>query len=1031
MDPIKVFIQRPVFTSMLILSLVVFGIFAFPRIGVDQFPDVEFPVVTVTVVRPGADPESMERDVADHLEEAINTISGLEVLKSINLDSVTQIIAQFELDKDPDIAAQEVRDKIQTQLSKLPAEIETPIVEKFDIGSAPIMYLGLSGSLPVQELTRIAEDELKPLLQQRQGVGTVDIVGGREREIRVEVDPDRLRGHGLAITDIAAALQAQSIDIPGGRLKEPAFERTVKLSSQAKSVDEIRDLIIPAPTASPVRIRDVANVIDGPEEARSASTFNGESAVALVVRKQSGANTVAVAAGVQESLASLEQSLPEGARIQIITDGSRFIRSSIDSVQHDLLIGGLLAVVIVLVFLRNGRSTLISAVALPISVVGTFAVMKALDFTFNNITMLALTLSIGILIDDAIVVIENIVRHLEEGKSPFEAAYIGTKEIALAVFAVTLSLVAVFIPVAFMEGMIGQFFYQFGITVAVAVSISFAVSLTLTPMLSARLLRMETSPGRVSRAIESFLVGLERWYRRALEVMLNRRGLVVAVSIGVLFLTLFMTRFMRTTFIPPQDMSYFQVTMELPVGTNLDRTRQEAERIVDQIRDIPGVESLYLSAGGGIQEEVHKGEIVVNLHPISQRNYTQEVLKQYLRDNLVRPADMILSVQDFGMVGGGNQQAIQFNLRGSDWDEVIASSEKLAAAMVAHGAFVDVDTTYRTGKPELDVELDRDRAASLGIPAVSLGQTLRAFLGGDKITDYREGGKSYDVRIRLPDHVLADEHQVGALTVRAGNGSLVELRNIAAVTAGEGPTQIDRQARERQITVLADLAEGVGLGDGMAFVSDFAAKELPSTLRTDFDGAGKELGKTAIAFVTALLLGVILVYMVLAAQFESLVDPFTIMMSLPFAVIGALGALIVTNQFMSMFAMIGFIMLMGLVTKNGILLVDFTKQLRRQGKSTREALMEAGPIRLRPILMTTFAMIGGMIPPAIASGDGAETRNGMAIAIIGGLLTSTVLTLGVVPVVYSLLDDAQGKLSRLFRRKGKVRLASEEELSVR
>lgn len=1018
MDPIKVFIRRPVFTSMLILAAVVFGIFAFPRIGVDQFPDVEFPVVTVTVVRAGADPESMENDVADPLEEAINTLSGLEVLKSINVESVTQIVVQFELGKSVDVAAQEVRDRVQSQLMNLPDDIEAPVVEKFDIGSAPIMTLALSGPLPIEELTRIAEDQLKPLLQQQNGVGSVEIVGGREREIRVEVDPARLRSYGLSVTDVVATLQAQHLDVPGGRTNEPSRERTIKLTAQAASVEEIRNLVIPAPLPSPVRLHDVANVIDGPEEERSSAKLDGTPAIALVVRKQSGSNTVTVAEAIKGSLATISERLPNGAKVSIVNDGARFIRSSIEAVQHDLFIGGILAVVIVLFFLRNVASTFISALALPTSVIGTFAVMEALDFTFNNITMLALTLSIGLLIDDAIVVIENVVRHIEEGKSPLAAAYEGTKEIALAVFAVTLSIVAVFIPVAFMEGMVGQFFYQFGVTVAVAVMISFAASLTLTPMLSARLLKRHGEQNVIARAIERFLVAIETGYRKSLGFMLRRRALVMVGAVGVLFLTLGMARFIRATFIPPQDQGTFKLDVELPIGSNLAMTQDTLEGLVTQVRAVPGVESVFYSAGGGVQEEVHKGEIIVNLAPRKDRAYTQQDLMQYMRDNLAHPANVLVTAQEFQAVGGGRSQQVQFNIRGTNWDEVLESSEKVLEAMRAHGGFVDVDTTHRMGKPQLDVVIDRDRAASLGIPAASVGQTLRAFLGGDKVAEYREGGKTYEVRLRLPDEVRGDEEALGALTVRSAQGDLVELRNIASIQAGEGPTQIERQARERQITLLANLAQGFGLGDAMGFLNEYAATELPKTVITDFDGAGRELGRTAISFVTALLLGIILVYMILAAQFESLLDPFTIMMSLPFAVIGALGALLITGEFFSMFAMIGMIMLMGLVTKNGILLVDFTNQLKREGLSTYDALMKAGPLRLRPILMTTIAMIAGMIPPAIAQGDGAETRVGMAVAIIGGLITSTVLTLGVVPVVYSLLDGMRTRLSKLVKRDG-------------
>jgi len=1026
MNPIQVFIKRPVFTTMLLLSLVVFGIYSYPRIGVDSMPNVDFPVVVVTVIHPGADPESMERNVAEPLEEAINTISGLDQLRSISVDSVTQIIARFDLDKNPDVAAQEVRDKVQSQIANLPDDIETPIIDKFDINAVPIAYLALSGPVPIEELTRIAEDVVKPLLQQQNGVGQVQVQGGRKREIRVEVDPERLRSYGLSVSEVVTALAAQNIDIPGGRTKEPGRERTVKLASQAQSVDEIRDIVIPAPTPSPVRVRDVANVIDGPEEARSIASFRGQSAVSLVVQKQSGANTTAVAEAVIGSLGRIQSQLPEGVKLEVVYDGSRFIRASIAAVEEDLLVGGILAVLVVLLFLRNVRSTLVAAVALPTSVIGTFAFMKALDFTFNNVTMLALTLSIGLLIDDAIVVIENIVRHLEEGKSPMRAAYDGTREIALAVFAITLSLVAVFVPVAIMEGIIGRFFFQFGITVAVAVLISFAVSLSLTPMMSARVLK-EEKPGKVSQAIERVFLQVENLYRRMLRWMLDHRGVVVAGAVGLLVATLAVGSLLKTTFIPSMDQASFRISVELPVGSDLDSTWSVVENLASQVDTLPGVASVYASAGGGVQEQVHKGELVINLVPISQRTFRQQDFKDFIRERLVVPEGVIVSVTDFQAVGGGAAQEIQFNLRGPSWEEVIASSEKVLAAMREHGGFVDIDTSYRPGKPELAVVLDRDRAAALGIPAASLGQTLRAYLGGDKISDYREGGETYEVRIRLPENVLADAASLGKLPIRAGNGELVELRNVARIEERSGPTQIDRQSLLRQITIYANMRQGVSLGEGMAFLQEFAQRELPPSIITGFDGAGGEMGEAMTNFVAALILGVVLVYMVLAAQFESLVHPFVIMMALPFAIIGAFVALLVTGEYFSLFAMIGLIMLMGLVTKNGILLVEFANQLKAQGLSTREALEKAGPLRLRPILMTTFAMIGGMIPPALASGDGAELRNGMAVAIIGGLISSTFLTLGVVPVVYSLVDQFTAWLRRKLGREAP---ASAEELAA-
>ncbi|ABF86227.1 RND transporter, hydrophobe/amphiphile efflux-1 (HAE1) family [Myxococcus xanthus DK 1622] len=1014
---LKTFITRPVFTAMLMLAVVVFGINAYPRIGVDQFPDVEFPVVTVTTVLPGADPESMEKNVSDPLEEALNTLNGVEQLRSINLESVSQIVVRFTLDTKVDVASQDVRDRVQATLSKLPTEIETPVVEKFDIGAAPIMTLSLSGALPIEEMTRVAEDVVKPALQRQPGVGSIDVVGGREREIQIVVDPERLRGFGLAVSDVSQAVQAQNLDVPGGRTMDSGRERVVRLTSEAKSVDELRNIIIASPNGAPVRVRDVADVVDGPEEARSSAKSGDRSAVALVVRKQSGSNTVQVAESIKESLGEVNSLLPEGVRTEMVTDNSRFIRSSIAAVQFDLVLGGFLAVLIVLVFLRNLNSTLVAAVALPVSVVGTFAVMAALGFTFNVVTMLALTLSIGLLIDDAIVVIENIVRHLEEGKTPMQAALEGASQIALAVFAVTLAIVAVFIPVAFMDGTMGMFFYQFGVTVAVAVLISYAVSMTLTPMLSARMLSHHGNPTGISAAVEKVLVATETGYRNILASILRHRAITLVIAVVVLFLTLFMASFLKFTFIPEQDNGNIKLAVELPIGSTLQETQAELDALDAQVRALPGIDSTFATAGGGVQEEVHKGELLINLVPLKDRAFNQGELKTYLRGAITPRSGVTVTVQDIAAVGGGGArtQQIQFNLRGDNWDEVIKAAEKVQATMRQNPGLVDVDMTFRSGKPQYDVKVDRERAASLGVPAASLGATLRAFLGRDKFGDYREGGETYEIKVALPPQTLASADALGKLTVRSMTGQLVELRNFATITPADGPVQIDRESQKRQITLLANLASGYALSDGINFLNAYAEKELPKTVIYDFEGNAKEMGKAVAAFGSALLLGIILIYMILAAQFESFVHPFTIMMSLPFALIGAIGGLLVTGQAMSMFALIGVIMLMGLVVKNGILLVDFTLQLREEGKTATEALLQAAPVRLRPILMTTIAMIAGMIPVAVAKGDGAETRAPMAITIIGGLVTSTFLTLGVVPVVYSLMDQLTEKFKR---RKG-------------
>jgi HAE1 family hydrophobic/amphiphilic exporter-1 len=1019
-NPIQTFISRPVFTGMLTLAVVVFGVVAYPKIGVDQYPKVEFPMVTVLTVLPGADPETIEQQVTKPLEEALNSLSGLDTLRSVNVENVSQLIVRFDLERDVDVAAQDVRDKVQATLARLPREVQTPIVEKLDLGSIPVVTLAASAPLPIERLTQIAEDVLKPGLQQIPGVGSVDLLGGRKREITIELDPQALKGVGLAASDVVGMLRAQNLDVPGGRTLEPGVERTVKLAGEAHTLDALRSLVVASPGGVPVRLGEIARVVDGPAEARSSATLGDASAVGLVIRKQSGANTVQVAEAVKEALRRLSAQLPRGGRVALVSDGARFIRSSIGAVQEDMLLGGILAVVVVLLFLRNWRSTLVAAVALPTAIVGTFAVMRALDFTFNVVTMLALTLSIGLLIDDAIVVIENIVRHVEEGESPWAAAGKGTGQIALAVLAVTLAVVAVFVPVAFMEGIMGRFFYQFGVTVAVAVLISYAVSMTLTPMLSARVLRAHVAHGRVFSAIEGALAAVEATYRRALAWVLDHRALTMAGASLVLVLTVLLGGLLKTDFIPGQDMSMVKITLELPSGATLEDTQRELQDLARQARAVPGVRETFATVGGGALEEVNKGEVMVDFVPTRERTYTQDELKVHLRGALRSSPTAKVAVQDYNpMAGGGNRsQKVQFNLRSTDFPALLAAVEKTRQHMLENPGLVDVDTTWRTGKPLLEVRVDRERAASLGVVAASLGQNVRALMGGDKVADFREGGQDYDVKVRLPDAVLADPGALGAVPVRAPTGQLVELRAVAAVQAAVGPSQIEHQGQLRQVTLLADTRGSYSLGEATKYLTTFADRELPATLQHDFEGQGRELGRAGRAFLPALVLGIVLVYIVLAAQFESLVHPFTIMMSLPFAVVGGIAGLLVGRQSLSMMAMIGFIMLMGLVTKNGILLVEFTNQLKAAGRSTREALLEAGPIRLRPILMTSVAMIAGMIPVALARGDGAEVRVPMAVTIIGGLVTSTLLTLGIVPVVYSLLDGLRARVWRPARPEG-------------
>jgi len=1022
-------IRRPVMAIMMIAALVVVGLFSYPRIGVDLFPSVDFPIVTVTITYPGADPASMESKVADPVEEALNSMAGIRVMRSINLESVTQVIVEFELSVDGDKATQDVRDRVSSILRNLPKDIEAPVIQKFDVGAAPIMSLTVASDMPIQDLTRLADDQVKERIQRIDGVGSVELVGGRDREIQIQVDPAKLSSLGLTIGDLAAAVQGQNLELPAGRIKDGARELTVKTRGEVKSVQQIADIIIPSVPGATIRVGQVATVIDGAEEARSWSSMNGEPAVALVIRKQSGANTVAVAEAVRAEVGALAPKLAErGATLDIPSDTSTFVKRSIDDVKFDLLFGGILAVVIIMFFLHDFRATLISAVAIPTSVIATFAFIDIMGFTFNNMTMLGLTISIGILIDDAIVVIENIYRHRAMGKDSFRAASEGTAEIGLAVLASTATIGAVFVPVAFMKGIVGRFFYQFGLTVSFALLVSALVSLTLTPMMGSRLLKLEEGPPPlVLRPIVVLLDLLDNAYRWLVTRALRHRLITLIVATVLLFGSFALVSQVETEFVPPEDRSELMVNIELPTGSSLELTRDYVETIAGDLRaNAPGVASTFVTVGGGSQGQVSQAQIHVTLQPAKEREFHQFDIMAWVRR---RYADVdsakltVVEVDQVGGQGGFRPHPIQYNIRGRDLSQLQRTADALVERLAKVEGFVDLDTTFRSGKPELVVDIDREKAAALGVPVATIATTMRALIAGDKISELKDGVDIYDITMRLSDEDKAGIERLSNYKVRSSTGPLVDLSSVVHIAESAGPSQIERQARQRQITVLANL-EGLPLGEATKAVDAAAAEVVPSELDSDYAGMAEIMIESFVYMVLALALAVIFIYMVLAAQFDSMVHPFTIMLSLPLSVIGAFGALYLSGMTLSIFSMIGVIMLMGIVTKNGILLVDYTNTLRARGMGTIDALIEAGPTRLRPILMTTAATIFGMLPVALAFSEGGEARAPMAMCVIGGLSTSTLLTLVVVPVVYSLMDDLVS--SRSMRWLSRRILANQE-----
>jgi HAE1 family hydrophobic/amphiphilic exporter-1 len=1022
MQLVDVSVKRPILAAMLIMAVVVFGMFAYPRLGVDLFPAVDFPVVSVTVIYPGADPTTMESKVAEPIEEAIQGVAGIKRMTSRNLEGVTMVVVEFELEVQSDQALQEVRDRVAAIERDLPPSIDPPVIQRFDTGAMPVVSIALASNLPASELTRIADKIVKQELQQVPGVGGIDIIGAREREIRIEVDPALLVGYGLAVDDVAQTLRMQSIDLPAGHVTDGSREFTVTTRGEVHSVEEIRELVITGLGGAAVRIDDVAEVVDDMEDARSASYLNGQSGMALIVRKKSGANTIEIADALLEKMEALEPRLTElGVTYAVPNDNSTFIRKSIEDVEMDLLIGAALTVLIMFVFLHDWRATFLSALPIPTSIIGTFAVMDILGFTLNNLTMLAMSLSIGILVDDAIVVIENIHRHMQMGKPRMQAAREATNEIGFAVIATTFSIVAVFMPVAYMSGLIGRFFFEFGVTVSVAVLFSMLVSFTLTPTLAARMMKPEHEHKRkffLARGFDYVFGGLESAYGWVIRKALRWPWLTTLAALSTLALSVVVVSKVPAEFVPAEDRSEFAVTIEMPTGTSLAATSSVAEAVAKDIRDnLPGVRDTFTTIGSGTST-VSIARINVSLDKPRARGWSQLAGMSWVRDRLSDLAEqgIELKVEQIDPFGGDGfrQQQIQFTIRGSDMDQLVRSADALAEHIREIPGFVDVDTTFTGGKPELAIEIDRERAADLGVPVVQIAAGLRSLMAADAIGTLKDDGEVFDIVVQLPEHRRNALRNLDGITLRSTSGQLVDLANVVRVVERTGPSEIERQGRQRQIIVLADL-DGLPLAEATQIVEAKAAEVVPPELDSGWMGNAEMMEESFTAMLGVLGLAAILVYMILAAQFNSLTQPAVIMVSLPLSVIGAFGGIWVSGMTLNVFSFIGIIMLMGLVTKAAILLIDFSNAEREQGATLEQSLVSAGKVRLRPILMTAFATVFGMLPIALAVSEGGETRAPMAVCVIGGMITSTVLTLIVVPAVYLISERMVARLSGVWK----------------
>jgi hydrophobic/amphiphilic exporter-1 (mainly G- bacteria), HAE1 family len=1030
-------VKRPVFATVIILSLTVIGAFSFGRLGLDRFPKVDFPTVVVTTRLPGAAPEEVETEITDKIEEAVNTISGIDELRSTSSEGVSQVIIAFLLEKNADIGAQEVRDRVNRVLPLLPRTIEQPTVEKFDPDSAPVLTLAVSANKPIRDITEYADKTLRRQLENVNGVGQVVVTGGRSRQINLWLDPARLQAHNLTVTDVSRALQTQNAEIPGGRIEQGATALTLRTRGRVQSVQEFADIVVKQRDGHAILLGDIARVEDGMAEPLTRANKDGEPTVLVTVRRQSGTNTVQVVESVKERLQDIASTVPPGYQIGVVRDMSEFIKASIKSVEEHLIVGSILAAAVVLVFLWNWRSTIIAAIAIPTSIIATFGLIWWQGFTLNSMTMLALTLAVGIVIDDAIVVLENIYRFVEEkGRPPMQAAIEATREIGLAVLATTLSLVAIFIPVGFMGGIVGRFMTSFGFTMAFAILVSLLVSFTLTPMLSARWIKMrprrEDSDGheiaQETTKDSGFFAPLDRAYTSLLTWSLGHRSAIAAIAVLVLLSSVPLFMIADKNFLPNDDQSEFEVGLRAAEGTAIDATEIIANRIATRIRQLPEVEFTLVTVADDPARTQNVATVYARLKPVDQRTRDQFEVMNEVRSNIlpkVTVANLRTGVRPVATIGGGgNQNAeIQFTINGPDLKKLETFAAAVANAAKKEPGVVDVDTSMNVGKPELSVHVDRMKAADLGVKVSDAAEALRLLVGGDQVTTYNEGGEQYEVHVRAAQDARDTAAAIGQLTVPSDRVGSVPLVNLARMSPGTSPSEINRLNRQRQVTIYAGLLPGVSQTAPMDLMSRTAESlNMGPGYSSRFAGRSRELGRAAQNFLLAFGLSLIFMYLILAAQFESWLHPVTILLSLPLTLPFALLSIIITGQSLNIFSALGLLVLFGVVKKNSILQIDHANQLRDRGMERDAAVLQASRDRLRPILMTTLAFVAGMIPLVLSSGVGSATNRAIGFVIIGGQSLVLLLTLVATPVAYSLFDEAANM--RLWRWRRGVRPAA-------
>jgi hydrophobe/amphiphile efflux-1 (HAE1) family protein len=1019
-------IRNHVFAWILMMALIGFGLLVYsgwgsvlPGLGISQNPDVDFPVVNVSVTYEGASPEVVESDVVDFIEDAVVSVEGVTQISSTSRQGSASVTIEFDLARSIDAALQDVQTRVAQAARRLPREIDPPIITKTNPEDQPIMWLSLSGNRSPVFLSDYVRNVLRPQFQTVPGVGEVMLGGYRERNVRVWYDAARLEAQGLTVLDVNRAIQREHLEVPAGRIESAEREMNVRAEGEALDLQAFRDLVVTFRDGAPVRLSDVAVVEDGLEDRRRVARAMGEPSQGFGIKKLRGANAVAVGRAIKAKADELRRQLPEGMALGVNFDSTIFVENAIDEILFTLVLASLLTGLVCWLFLGSWSSTVNVLLAIPTSILGTFIVIYFFGFTLNTFTVLGLTLTVGIVVDDAIMVLENIYRHREQGEGKVKAASVGAREITFAAAAATAAIVAIFLPVAFMKGIIGKFFFQFGVTISVAVLLSLLEALTLTPMRCSRFLEVGERVGRLGRAVDHTFARLASAYARALEPALRRRGLVLVSATFLFALSLGVYGRLPKEFVPAQDSSRFQLRFLTPVGTSMDATDRAFRQIEGFLASRPEV-SRYFGfigmGGGGASGDVNSGLVFVTMKdagerprdPQTGRELTQQEFMDVVRRGVNAIPGVRASLQDPSQQGFSASRGfpVEISVRGRDWATLADGAKRIMEEMRQSGLVTDVDSDYRVGMPEVQVVPDRNKAADLGISMVEVGETVNAAIGGVRIGKFKDGGRRFDIRGRLLAPQRDRPEDIDRLLVRTASGGLVRLGDVVHIDQRPSLQSITRRDRERAITVFANVAEGASQADAIAASLAIAERALPDGYRATPSGTSQTFREAFDSLWFAFGMGLLVAYMVLATQFNAFTHPFTVLLALPFSISGALLALWLSGQSVNIYSLLGLILLMGIAKKNSILLVDFTNQIRARGASARQALLEAGPIRLRPILMTSIATIAGALPPALAIGPGAELQRPMALALVGGMLVSTLMTLFVVPAAYGLLDDA-------------------------